>query len=222
MVQVTGPLHSGEARGSIGDLTYYSFRGRSYVRLKSDPPTEFSQAQLDHQARIRNAVVAWAALSDAQRLLWDNFSAAHYDLDWRGTPIHLTGVNLFTRSFVQLAVVSTTITPLLPKALFPRMYGFLSFIPGSEVGAITYSSPTQSDIGSMKSVLKLCGPLLATQKPDLRHAAIYSMEWYDTDAFSVDLVVDKWYGAWLKHYSCLSGFSSPTIYLRFQYTEMAP
>ena len=222
MVQVTGPLHSGEARGSIGDLTYYSFRGRSYVRLKSDPPTVFSQSQLDHQARIRNAVVAWAALTDAQRLLWDNFSAAHYDLDWRGTPIHLTGVNLFTRSFVQLAVVSTTITPLLPKALFPRLYGSLAFIPYSEACPIAYSSPSQPDIGSMKSVLKLCGPLKATQKPDLRHAAIHSVVSYETGLFYVDLVVDKWYGAWVKHYSCLSGFSSPTIYLRFQFTKEAP
>ena len=222
MVQVTSPLHSGEARGSIGDLTYYSFRGRSYVRLKADPPTVFSQSQLDHQARIRNAVVAWAALSDAQRLLWDNFSASHYDLDWRGTPIHLTGVNLFTRAFVQLAVVNITITPLLPKALFPRMYGSLTFIPGIAVGAITYWSPTQSDIGSMRSVLKLCGPLKATQKPDLRHAAIHSVVNYDTDSFSVDLVVDKWYGVWLKHYSLFSGFSSPTIFLRFLYTLAEP
>jgi hypothetical protein len=97
MAVVLGPLHSSEARGSVGSLVYNTRRGTSYVKARSTPKIEFSDLQIATRAIRHEIHIIWSALSDDQRRSWDDFAAQHEETHWTGKPSFLTGWNWFVR-----------------------------------------------------------------------------------------------------------------------------
>lgn len=114
MAIVTGPLHSAEARGSVGALTYTTWRGRSVVKARAGPATQYSQDQLAVRALTHAALHAWSDLDDDTRAAWKHFANAHPEIDWTGNPKRLTGQNWFVRINVRRQLLSLAITSTVP------------------------------------------------------------------------------------------------------------
>lgn len=105
MAKVTGPLHSSEARGGVGDLQFNTWRGLHTVRKRSGPTTLYSEDQLFLRAQAAQCTHRWKEISDAQRSAWNVFAASHPDPDWTGQPKRLSGFNWFIRINVRLLLI---------------------------------------------------------------------------------------------------------------------
>lgn len=97
MAIVTGPLHSSEARGSVGALTYVSWRGRAVVRSRAGPGVYYTEAQMAARARSHMVMSLWSTLSNVQRELWNDYASRHLIASWTGTGKRLSGSNWFLR-----------------------------------------------------------------------------------------------------------------------------
>ena len=97
MAKVTGPLHSSEARGAVGSLTYNSWRGLSTVKARSGPAVTMSDLQKDTRAITATLTAAWKAASDQERDAWNEYAILHPDGDWTGQEKRLSGYNFFIR-----------------------------------------------------------------------------------------------------------------------------
>jgi len=99
---VLGPLHSEEARGSVGSNTYSSWRGISVVKTRAGCGVYYTQPQRDLRAITIAQVRRWKTLSEAARQAWNYYAGAHLEVDWTGNDKRLTGCNWFVRCNVQL------------------------------------------------------------------------------------------------------------------------
>ena len=71
--------------GRVGDAVFYTRYGRQYVRPYVKPSNPDTPAQRVRRSSFRNAVHAWQALGEEERLLWKNI----------GRKRHLSGYNAF-------------------------------------------------------------------------------------------------------------------------------
>lgn len=77
MAKVSGPLHSLEASGTVGNtLTMLKQRGRQLAKFKSKPGGAPTAAQLAQRARYRAAVDAWNLLDPAGKAAWQDAADA--------------------------------------------------------------------------------------------------------------------------------------------------
>jgi len=125
MAKVVGPLHSSEARGSVGALTYNTWRGISTVKARTGPTTQYSSDQVALRAKTALATAAWQALTDSQRAAWHNYAVQHVDVDWTGNPQRLSGYNWFIRINVRRQIIATGIENDPPDT--PFSYAFEGF-----------------------------------------------------------------------------------------------
>jgi hypothetical protein len=114
MAKVTGPLHSSEARGSLGTLTYNTWRGIATVKIRKGPAKEFTDDQKAVRALTKLCTISWKAITDAQRAAWNNYATTHQDCDWQGNPIRLTGYNWYVRINVRRQLVGGAISVTPP------------------------------------------------------------------------------------------------------------
>ncbi|MCK4298945.1 MAG: hypothetical protein KAX80_05400, partial [Planctomycetes bacterium] len=114
MAKVVGPLHSSEARGSVGSLTYNTWRGISIVKARTGPTIQYSDAQVALRALTANVTAAWQAATDAQRAAWDQYANNHLDIDWTGNPQRITGYNWAVRINVRRQLLGQPIEPVPP------------------------------------------------------------------------------------------------------------
>jgi hypothetical protein len=76
MAGTQAPLFGLGASGSIGGvLTYATWRGRPYVRVKVTPSNPQSDGQLSTRSMFKFLSQAWAALSAPQKASWDALAA---------------------------------------------------------------------------------------------------------------------------------------------------
>lgn len=108
MAKVVGPLHSTEARGSVGSLTYNTWRGIRTVKTRSGPPGPATGKRLAMLELGRDASYAWASLSDDQRKLWDDYGNTHQEQQWTGQPKRLSGHSWWVRLWVRCSLYSIT------------------------------------------------------------------------------------------------------------------
>lgn len=100
MAKVTQPLGSAEARGSVGGLTYNTWRGLHTVKTRSGPATQKSELQLLAIARIEEADAVWIAQTQATRDKWNAWAAAQRFPSWTGTDKRITGHNWFVKLYI--------------------------------------------------------------------------------------------------------------------------
>lgn len=129
MAKVVGPLHSSEARGSVGALTYNTWRGISIVKARSGPTTQYSDAQVALRALAALATTSWQGLTDAERHLWHLYAADHTDLDWTGNPQRLSGYNWYIRANVRAQVLGKPIREAPPTVILDRYIRSISTVP---------------------------------------------------------------------------------------------
>lgn len=109
MAKVVGPLHSSEARGSVGSLCYVTWRGISVVKTRSGPTTQYSDAQVAIRTKAALATASWQSLTDAQRDAWHDYALNHLDIDWTGNPQRLTAYNWYVRANVRAQLCGAAI-----------------------------------------------------------------------------------------------------------------
>lgn len=97
MAIVIGPLHSSEARGSVGSLTYNTFRGTATVRARYTPAIEKSVEQNKVTAATAACTLVWQAESDLTRSRWSHYANMHLLPSWTGHPKRLSGYNWYVK-----------------------------------------------------------------------------------------------------------------------------
>lgn len=76
-VRVDGPAMSFDASGSLGGVvTFSKWKGRNVLKRKSQPSNPKSGLQVGMRSVFRYQSQAWAALSAANKALWDDLAAA--------------------------------------------------------------------------------------------------------------------------------------------------
>ncbi len=115
MAKCVGPLHSSEARGKMGGLTYSSWRGSATVKAKHAPAQPRSILQLAVRSIAIYCARLWQTI--AYQAEWNAYAATHPLSDWTNSPKRLTGMNWFLMLSTRLlragiAVVNTP--PIVP------------------------------------------------------------------------------------------------------------
>lgn len=135
MAVVVGPLHSSEARGSVGSLQYNTWRGRSTVRTRSGPAIEdqYTDARVNLRGLTAVATAEWQAMTDAERAAWTIYANEHTNHDWTGSPKRITGYNWFVRINVRRQLAGTGIEIVPPTETVTVMLTELElFIDGPD------------------------------------------------------------------------------------------
>ncbi len=146
MAKVVGPLHSSEARGSVGSLTYNTWRGISIVKARVGPAKQYEAAQVAIRTKAALATASWQGLTNAQRDAWYDYANAHVDVDWTGNPQRITAYNWYIRANVRAQLLMEPIREEPPTAVVDDGLTDLITIPGPAYIIITWNyhpSPPQ-------------------------------------------------------------------------------
>ena len=115
MAKVVGPLFSVEARGSIGALTFNSFRGISTVKGRCPKAPRDSPAQIETRRLAALATAYWKTMTLPQCDVWNDYAASMPEKDWTGQAKHISGYNWFIRINVRRQRCSASIDAALPQ-----------------------------------------------------------------------------------------------------------
>lgn len=108
MAKVVGPLHSTEARGSVGSLTYNTWRGIRTVKTRAGPAGPATGKRLDMLLLGKAASFNWSDISPDQRALWNAFGSAHPEAQWTGDLKRLSGHSWYVRLWVRVTLIDGT------------------------------------------------------------------------------------------------------------------
>lgn len=86
-----------DARNKIANTVFSKNRAGAYVRKRVSPTQPQTAAQRAIRSALTSFTRAWAALTDAQRLTFDNLATANPIKDIFGNSIKLTGHQMFVR-----------------------------------------------------------------------------------------------------------------------------
>lgn len=93
------PVYS-QASGSIAGITYSHNSYGMYTRARATPTNPGTSFQLAVRSAMNNAQVAWAALSAANKTLWNNYATATPVTNRVGESITLTGRAMYLRQWI--------------------------------------------------------------------------------------------------------------------------
>ena len=102
MAKVKDPLRSSEARGKIGGTIYNTCRGARYVKTFTAPAQPRTPNQLNVRGLMQRSTRAWRSISAVNRGLWDDYGAAHTEIDGLGSTLAKSGFNWFCRLTTRL------------------------------------------------------------------------------------------------------------------------
>jgi hypothetical protein len=221
MVKVTGPLHSVEARGRLGDLEYNTWRGLSVVRVHKDPDPPISTRQQTQQANFKAITLVWKTLTDAQRATWTNYADRHPGLDWSGKPIHMSGFNAYCKLNAWRQFLSATLLTTAPAMCFFPILTTMAINYEGVDPILTFNFTTFSGSSQYDTLLRSAGPYSAGRQADIHHAVYVVHGTLASKSLTIPhagLEVNKYYGYWLRSVHYQSGQTSPWYFLRSQYT----
>jgi hypothetical protein len=113
------PLHSTEARGRVGGLVFNTWRGLSTVKSNSSPAQPRSATQLAVRSLVTHLTRKWATLDPTARLHWNDYAAAHTEIDWTGNPKRLSGMNWYVRCNTRIAQCGAALITEPPSVAAP-------------------------------------------------------------------------------------------------------
>lgn len=114
-----------ETSGSVGGLVYSHNRGGQYTRARTTPVNPNTEPQVAAREAMAAAVVAWGALTAAQRSAWEDYAANVPMLNVFGDSRPLTGQQQFLRT--QLASRAAGITSAPYDTVAPTVFNLGSF-----------------------------------------------------------------------------------------------
>jgi len=177
MAKVINPLNSIEARGSVGGLTYNTWRGIRTVKTRSGPTREPTPDQLQMLALAHTANAAWRALSDAQRAEWQHYANTHLEPSWTGSPIRLTAHNWYIRIGVRTQMLAQD--PPEDPPTWTYTWDITTLTVNTGASAYWLYWDVSIHPGSTDTYLQIyrTGPLTPGRNPTL-HQATYQLNQY--------------------------------------------
>lgn len=107
----------GDARGSIGAVTYSRNRGGAYAKTKVSPVNPVSEFSAAVRVALATIAASWRALPTAQQTMWSDFAASNPSTNVFGNPITLTGEQMFARVNQRLQIAGLTLLVFPPADL---------------------------------------------------------------------------------------------------------
>lgn len=198
MAVVTQPLGSAEARGSVGGLTYNTWRGRHTVKSRSGPSREPTADQLAVLALGKNASLHWSEIDQEQRDGWRRWANEHPESDWTGQPKRLSGHSWYVRLYVRASLVGETpiddppngIPDWLPQTLYASQSGANWYINWDP-----FSIPP---VDQEYIEVYLTAPLSAGRNPTLHDADRTGYADAMDTAFNLGELLAGWYTCWIR------------------------
>jgi len=149
MAKVVGPLHSSEARGSVGSLTYNTWRGISTVKARTGPATQYTADQIALRALTANCTASWQSISDTSRSAWRDYATKHTDPHWTGNPQRITAYNWYVRINVRRQLLGQSIDTTPPsetclvaptnfRAVYDELAIIINWYPTASAPPATY------------------------------------------------------------------------------------
>ena len=173
MAKVSNPLNSGEARGSIGTLTYNTWRGMATVKTKASPPYNSAGLQGNMFRRVRDAAQRWKILTDAQRASWEVFANTHLLQNWSTTTKRISGFNWYVKIQTRRQILSQGYEDNPPTREITWGFSSLSAVVSNDSEYISWTP----NVGSLQSYMLVeiwLTPIhSAGRKATLRDARIY-------------------------------------------------
>jgi len=97
MAKSKGPLFSENASGSVTPVLTFSLRNSGQqVRYQRKQKDKITAGRIPVRANYAVAVSAWNFMSDDEKSAWDSSASG----------LHMTGYNLFVKSFVGLDILA--------------------------------------------------------------------------------------------------------------------
>lgn len=121
--------------GSIGGITGSHNRGGMYLRSRTIPINPQTVDQLAARNRLASQSSAWGALTEAQRLSWNDFAAQNPVADKLRQSQILTGQQTFVKINVRLEQATDTLLTVAPIGTAPA--SFTSVAATFDIGAGT-------------------------------------------------------------------------------------
>lgn len=135
-------------RGSVGASVFSSNRSGPYLKIKSPQRSLHSVRASSVQTQLSSYGFTWAALSSAQRTLWDSFgaNAAQDQTDSLGQTYSLSGYQWYVKINLGTFRVdrpTRTNPPVTTKPIAPVLTDFFAETVGAGVGTrVTYMAGT--------------------------------------------------------------------------------
>lgn len=170
MAKVVGPLHSSEARGSVGDLTYGTWRGISVVKTRKGPTKQYEDDQVAVRNKATVATAAWQAMTDAQHKLWNDYADGHPDVDWTGNDKRLTGYNWYVRINVRRQLIGLGTTTTLPVDPVTYQFDGLNMTGAAIDLTFWWTSTYWAPLGQQYIEFYIAGPHSNGRYPNLPEA----------------------------------------------------
>ena len=135
------PMFSVEARGTVGGITYNTWRGINYAKTCTSPTGQGTGPRLVAQGLLIAAAKLWATIGNGNRAAWNQWATDHPVSSWTGTPERLTGMNWFVRCNVTLARLGLAAVLTAPAAAAPDpIVGFAVSNPADYI-QVAWSAP---------------------------------------------------------------------------------
>jgi len=166
-MKVKMPMFSVEARGTVGGLTYNTWRGINYVKTCTSPTGQGTGPRLIAQALMIAVSKLWAGIGDTQRAAWNQYAADHPVTNWTGTPERLTGMNWFMRCHISLRRMGFPYMVQAPTVAAPSPITGLTFEKVSTYLELSWATP---NTGLWKIDIWMVGPLSHGIAPKIQRA----------------------------------------------------
>lgn len=138
-----------EARGSTGGVTFARNRYGAYTRNRTKPVDPGTNKQTEFRTRVSAAVVAWRALTAAQRQAFNAKALTTDFVNRIGESFHPSGMNLFVRGYNLLdmaglaQVTSPPVSPIIADGA-----AYIRFEVGAGKGLIHHSTVSEWPSGA--------------------------------------------------------------------------
>lgn len=170
MALVFMPAGAERALGSVGQHVFMECKAGSTVRQRVNPSQPRSAAQLAVRSKMTTTSRAWASLSDANRLAWNAYAAAHPVSNSFGQQVTLSGFNWFCKLTCNLLESGGAQVDTAPTTSAPS--GIAAFVAAD--GILQSScSWTATGLSAFKIGVATYGPHSAGIAPKLEMADLH-------------------------------------------------
>lgn len=97
MAILKDPWSAGGARGSIGGVTFSNWKGVNFIRTRRKPVRRIRSSQAQNRSLLGYLSRSYGDLSDAFRLLWENYALNHPELNAFGQEFIMSGINAYVK-----------------------------------------------------------------------------------------------------------------------------
>jgi hypothetical protein len=150
----------------------------------------------------------WATLSAANRGYWNDYAAAHPEIDWTGSPKRLTGLNWFVRCNARLLDIGESIIEPPPAVAAPDAP--TSWNATGAVGGLSTNWDAMAGT-NLQVDIWLAGPHSAGVQGKIERASHVAYDVGETPGYDISPLFPGTYTAFGRTISEDTGLASPWV-----------